>query len=107
MPGDPAPLKGVPTIFTPADLLNVVAVKLPPFWPETNKTWIVQSESQFRLKGVTSSQTKFDYCVQSMRQEVTVKVLNLIRIPPPPCRSISTSQGQVASDVCSKQLGLR
>ena len=30
---------------------------------------------------MTSNQTKFDYCVQSMTQEVAVKVLNLIRNP--------------------------
>ena len=56
-------------------------MKLTPFWPENIKTWFVQSESQFWLKGVTVSQTKFDYFIQSMTQEVTVKVLNLIRNP--------------------------
>ena len=40
-----------------------VAVKLPPFWPDNIKTWLVQAESQFRLKGVITSQTKFDYMV--------------------------------------------
>ena len=44
--------------------------------------WFFLSESQFRLKGVTVSKTKFDYCVQSKMQEVNAKVLNLNRNPP-------------------------
>ena len=38
-----------------------------------------QLESQFRLKGETVSPTKFDYCIQSMKQEVAIKVFDLIR----------------------------
>ena len=55
-----------------------VAVKIPPFWPDNIKTWLVQAESQFRLKGVITSQTKFDYMVQSISQTDAVKVLDLI-----------------------------
>ena len=61
MSGDSATLKGVPTSLSTADLLMAVAVKLPLFWPEHIKTRLVQAESQFRLKGVVVSQTKFDY----------------------------------------------
>ena len=66
MPGDPTILEEVPVpaLLTTTDLLNTMAVKLPPFWPENIKAWFVQSESQFPLKGVKSSQSKFDYCVQ-------------------------------------------
>ena len=42
---------------------------------------MIQSESQFRLKGVTGSQTKFDHVVQSMSQTDVVKVLDLIGAP--------------------------
>ena len=42
----------------------------------------MQSEFQVRLKGVSASQTKFDYVVQSMSQNDAVKVLDLIRAPP-------------------------
>ena len=82
MPGDPAILEGVLATLSMADLLNAVAVKLPLFWPDNIKTWFVQTESQFRLKGVSVSQTTFEYCVHSMMQEVAVKVLNLIKNPP-------------------------
>ena len=82
MPGDPAILEGVPATLSTADLLNNVTVKLPLFWPENIEKWFVQAESQFCLRAVTISQTKFDYCIQAMPQKVTVKVLDLIRNPP-------------------------
>ena len=65
-----------------ANLLAPITVKLPPFWSDNIETWLIQSESQFRLKGITYSQTKFDYVMQAMSQSDTVKVLDLIRAPP-------------------------
>ena len=61
---------------------QAVAVKLPPFWPDNIDAWISQVEAQFRIKGVTSQQTKFDYIVQSMSQSEVVKILDLVRSPP-------------------------
>ena len=74
MPGDPAALDGRAEglVLTAADLLNSVAVKLPPFWPDNIETWLIQSESQFHLKGVMVSQTKFDLVVLSMSQQDAV-----------------------------------
>ena len=84
IPGDPAALddRAEGLVLTAADLLHSVAVKLLPFWPDNFETWLIQSESQFRLKGVTVSQTKFDHVVQCMSQQDAVKVLDLIRAPP-------------------------
>ena len=84
MPGDPANLdnRAEGLVLTAADLLHSVAVKLLPLWPDNIKTWLIQSKSQFRLKGVTVSQTKFDHVVQSMSQIDAVKILYLIRAPP-------------------------
>ena len=80
MPGDPAVLDKRPEglALTAAELLHSVGVKLPPFWPKNIETWLIQYESQFCLKGVTVSQTKFDHVMQSMSQNDTVKVLDLI-----------------------------
>ena len=84
MPGDPAILDEAPEVpvLTAADLLNAVAVQLPPFWPDNIETWLIQAKFQFRLTGVVTSQTKFDHVVQSMSQTVAVKVLDLICTPP-------------------------
>ena len=90
MPGDSAVIEGVPAVLSGTDLLKAVVVKLPLVLPDNIETWFVQSESQFRLKGVTVSKTEFDYCVQSMMQEVALKVLNLIRNLPTkdPCQHL-------------------
>ena len=81
MPGDPAVLKDpedVSAVLSVLDLLAAVTVKLPPVWLDNIETWLVQSESQFHLKGVTCSQTKCDYVVQAMSQSDAAKVLDLI-----------------------------
>ena len=85
MPGDPAVVqeaKRVPAVLSAFDLLNTVAVKLPPFWPDNIETWLIQLESQFHLKGVMCNQPKFDNVVQAMSQSDANKVLDLIRAPP-------------------------
>ena len=84
MAGDPAVLDERPEglVLTTADLLNTIAVKLPLFWPDNIETWLIQSQYQFHLKGVTVSQTKFDHVVQSMSQKDAVKVLDKIHAPP-------------------------
>ncbi len=64
------------------DLLNSVSVKVPAFWPDSAEAWFVQVEAQFALKGVTSSTTKFYYCVSSFNQETANQVLDLIKSPP-------------------------
>ena len=61
-----------------ADLLNAISVKLPPFWLYNIETCFFQTKSQFHLKGVSSSQTKFDYIVQSMSEDFDVKILDLV-----------------------------
>ena len=85
MPGDPAVVDGakiVPATLSATHLLMTLSMKLPPFWPDNIKTWLIQSESKFSLMEVTCSQTKFDYVVQAMSQSDAVKVLVLIRAPP-------------------------
>ena len=49
--------------------VGVVALKLPPFWPESAEVWFAQAEAQFNIKGIISSTTKFYHCVASMSQE--------------------------------------
>ena len=62
---------------------QAVAVKLPPFWPESINAWFSQVEAQFRIKKVVTEQTKFDYVVQALSQTEVVKVLDLVQSPPP------------------------
>ena len=64
------------------DLLNTVSVKVPAFWPESAEAWFIQVEAQFALKGVTTSSTKFYYCVSAFNQDTANQVLDLIKSPP-------------------------
>ena len=64
------------------DLLNTVSVKVPAFWPESAEAWVIQVEAQFALKGVTTSSTKFYYCVSAFNQDTANQVLDLIKSPP-------------------------
>ena len=50
--------------------VGAVALKLPPFWPESAEVWFAQAEAQFNIKGINNSTTKFYHCVASMSQEV-------------------------------------
>ena len=62
---------------------HAIAVKLPPFWPDSIDAWFSQVESQFRTRKITTEQTKFDYVIQAMSQTEVVKVLDLVQSPPP------------------------
>ena len=52
------------------DLLNTVSVKVPAFWPDFVEAWFMQVEAPFALKGVTTSSTKFYYCVSSFNHSI-------------------------------------
>ena len=82
-----------------------------PFWPNNIETWLIQSKSQFRLKGVTVSQTKFDHVVQSMSQQgaVYVSAGRSQSIGPDPCASSGQSlrPPQESSSLDVRPYGLR
>lgn len=62
--------------------VDSVSVKLPPFWPADTSLWFRQVESQFRVKGITVQQTKFDYVVMTLSPEIAYLVRDLIADPP-------------------------
>jgi len=62
--------------------VGAVALKLPPFWPESAEVWFAQAEAQFIIKGISSSTTTFYHCVASMSQEVASQMIDVIRAPP-------------------------
>ena len=57
--------------------VGAVALKLPPFWPESVEILFAHAEAQFNIKGISST-TKFYHCVASMSQEVASQILDLI-----------------------------
>jgi len=40
-----------------------VSLKLPTFWPDSAKAWFTQTDAQFAIKHITSTETKFYYCI--------------------------------------------
>ena len=81
MPGNSAILEGDPAALYTANLLNTVALKWPPFWLDNIEGWLVQSESQFRLKGLQPANLT-TWCSLCLRLTLSIKVLYLIRAPP-------------------------
>lgn len=59
--------------------VSAVSVKLPPFWAEEPEIWFDRVDSIFRLRGITTEQTKFDHVIavlplefmRSARQEIS------------------------------------
>ena len=58
-----------------------VAVKLPQFWTSIPTGWFARAESQFRASRITREETKFDYVLGSLSEEVIHTVIDIIDNP--------------------------
>lgn len=61
---------------------QAASLKIPPFWSTRPELWFVQVETQFRVKGITSSNTKYDYLVSSLNNETMELVADILLNPP-------------------------
>ena len=61
---------------------NAVAIKLPPLWTDQIDIWFAQAEAQFTLRKITSEETKYNYVVSSLSQDVAVRCLDIITTMP-------------------------
>ena len=59
--------------------LNVFTMKLPVFWPESCETWFMHAESQFHLKNITVSQTKFHHVNAALPQKEIDNVVDIVK----------------------------
>ena len=57
-------------------------MKLLAFWPDAAEVWFVQAETQFAIRIVSVSKTKFYHAVTVLPQEDASHILDLIRAPP-------------------------
>ena len=63
-------------------LATHVLMKLPVFWPDAAEVWFAQADTQFAIRSVTVSKTKFYHMVAVLPQEVAWQMLDLIRTLP-------------------------
>lgn len=77
---------------TSASHLYALALKLPVFWPDSCESWFINAESQFHLKNITCSRTKFHHVVASLPQKEIDNVVDM-----DPLQSILFVPDQVSS----------
>ena len=61
--------------------LTTVSIKLPTFWTDSPEVWFLQAETQFAIKRVTTSLTKFHHCIAVLPQDVATHLIDLIHNP--------------------------
>lgn len=61
--------------------ISATSVKLPTFWTHRPRVWFVRTESAFRIKGIKTQQTMFDYACQALPESVVDSVLHVIENP--------------------------
>ncbi|XP_043511761.1 uncharacterized protein LOC122529568 [Frieseomelitta varia] len=62
--------------------IEEVSMKIPSFWKHNPEVWFAQMEAQFRTRGITRQETKFDYVVGTIDREIVSEVMDIIRNPP-------------------------
>lgn len=60
----------------------IASLKFPPFWSNRPDLWFLQVETQFRIKGITSSSTKYDHLVASLPSDTMEIVADALLNPP-------------------------
>ena len=63
-------------------LVGKVGVKLPEFWPDSTALWFARADAQFRIKKITSEQTKFDHVISMLDSKTANQVLDILVTPP-------------------------
>lgn len=55
-----------------------ISVKIPPFWIERPDVWFRQVEAQFKLSGVKTEGTKFDYLVSQLDRKFVADIIDIL-----------------------------
>lgn len=62
--------------------VSAVSPKLPPFWTERPRHWFTRVEAQFKIAGIKSEQTKFDYVIAQLDARLIGEIDDIICDPP-------------------------
>lgn len=66
-----------------APAVFAATVKLPDFWQHDPEPWFQHVEAQFRLRGITTDETKYFHVVAALDSATTRRLMGLLRDPPP------------------------
>lgn len=64
-------------------LAAVQNIRLPPFWPNNPRVWLMQFEAQFRLRHITKQETKFLHTVSVLPSDVAEEMAGVLAAPDP------------------------
>ena len=62
--------------------VHTVSVKIPQFPPQNPAWFFMFCESQFRLKGITADETRYEYVACNLSPEVAARVMTVLSSPP-------------------------
>lgn len=60
----------------------IATIKIPSFWTNRPELWFLHVETQFRMKNITTSSTKYDYTVSALQPETMEIVADILLNPP-------------------------
>ena len=63
------------------DEVNTVTINVPPFFQHAPETWFAHLEAQSDIKKLTTSFTKFYYCISALPSDVSAHLTHMIRDP--------------------------
>ena len=61
---------------------HAVGLKLPVFWVDHPRVWLLQAEAQFAVRNVTADNTKYHYVVAALDQATALRVIDVLEDPP-------------------------
>lgn len=67
---------------TSTGLVCKISPKVPPFWHQKPEMWFAHIETQFRIAGITSDQTKFDHVIAQLDFKITAEIEDIVTDPP-------------------------
>lgn len=68
--------------FAAAPVVYAATVKLPEFWQHDPEPWFQHIEAQFRLRGITTDETRYFHVVAALDSSTTRRIMGLLRDPP-------------------------
>lgn len=59
------------------ELCNV-SIKIPPFWIDRPEIWFFQIEARFKINGIVSEETKFNYLVSELEPKYAANIWDIV-----------------------------